>query len=218
MTVSDINMDKRDGKLLLAALAILTTENRPTKTPDQVIDELAKLSIEMGYDPGISTEPIMMELSVKRERGFEMVSQKHQQGSFLMLPKQGTAGSAGYDFFLPEDITLNPGDSSGIIFTNVKAYMNDDEVLKLFIRSSIGIKKGIILSNLTGIVDSDYYNNPSNDGNIGIALKNMSNRIVSLKQGERIMQGVFEKFLQSDNCFALKMEERTGGYGSTDKK
>jgi len=60
----------------------------------------------------------------------------------------------------------------------------------------------------------DYYNNPDNEGNIGLPLKNTSDKIVTLMQGERIAQGIFEPFLESDNCNTE--EERKGGFGSTD--
>jgi len=153
-----------------------------------------------------------------KQRGFEIVSDKHLKSEFKVLPKQGSTKSAGYDFYLPENVTLFPRESSGVIFTNVKAYMKEDEVLQLHIRSSIGIKKKIILANVTGIIDSDYYNNPDNDGNIGVVLVNNSNHVQTLEAGDRIMQGIFQKFLPSDNCNALETEKRTGGYGSTGKK
>ena len=92
--------------------------------------------------------------------------------------------------------------------------MQEDEVLQLHIRSSIG-KRGIILSNCTGIIDSDYYSNPSNDGNICIMLRNMTDEIVELMGGEKIMQGIFTKYLIADNDNAT--EQRVGGIGSTGK-
>ena len=99
-----------------------------------------------------------------------------------VLPKRKTAKSAGYDFVLPCDVRLNPHSISAIIPTNVKAYMPDDEVLMLYIRSSIGIKHHVTLANGTGIIDADYFSNPDNDGNIGICLQNNSNEIVSFKK------------------------------------
>lgn len=130
-----------------------------------------------------------------------------------VLPTRKTRKSAGYDFYLPCDVHLKPRSTSKIIPTNVKAAMPEDEVLLLFIRSSIGIKKNIVLANGTGIIDADYYSNPDNDGNIGIALQNNSDDHVYLKKGERIMQGVFVKYgvCDSDEC----ENERTGGFGST---
>ena len=67
----------------------------------------------------------------------------------------------------------------------------------------------------TGIIDSDYYNNPTNDGNIGIMLRNMTDEVIELMGGEKIMQGIFTKYLIADNDNAT--EERIGGIGSTGK-
>ena len=102
-------------------------------------------------------------------RGFEKVSDKFRKHTNvdIQLPKRGDSRSAGYDFYAPCDIVLQPNESI-LVFSDVKAYMEDDEVLLLFVRSSIGIKKGLVVPNGTGIIDSSYYNNPSKDGNTGI--------------------------------------------------
>lgn len=133
-----------------------------------------------------------------------------------VLPKRKTAKSAGYDFVLPCDVRLNPRSVSAIIPTNVKASMPDDEVLMLYIRSSIGIKHHVTLANGTGIIDADYFSNPDNDGNIGICLQNNSDEIVSFKKGERIMQGIFVKYAVCDSDDTK--EVRKGGFGSTGKE
>ena len=133
-----------------------------------------------------------------------------------VLPKRKTAKSAGYDFVLPCDVRLNPHSISAIIPTNVKASMPDDEVLMLYIRSSIGIKHHVTLANGTGIIDADYFSNPDNDGNIGICLQNNSDEIVSFRKGERIMQGIFVKYAVCDSDETN--EVRKGGFGSTGKE
>lgn len=133
-----------------------------------------------------------------------------------VLPKRKTAKSAGYDFVLPCDVRLNPRSVSAIIPTNVKASMPDDEVLMLYIRSSIGIKQHVTLTNGTGIIDADYFSNPDNDGNIGICLQNNSDEIVSFRKGERIMQGIFVKYAVCDSDETN--EVRKGGFGSTGKE
>ena len=106
--------------------------------------------------------------------------------------------------------------SSVLIWTNIKAYMADNEVLQLHVRSSVGIKKGLMLKNVTGIVDSDYYGNESNDGNIGLALYNTGDEAVVIQKGNRLVQGIFTKYLTVDNDTFLK-DERTGGIGSSGK-
>ena len=141
------------------------------------------------------------------KRGFECVS-----GYDVELPKRATKKSAGYDFCTIEDIQLNPGEIK-LIKTGIKAYMEDDEVLKIFPRSSLSLKK-ITLPNNVGIIDSDYYNNSKNEGHIFIPLYNFSDEMFEIKKGDKIAQGIFEKFLVIDNEEEIE-NERNGGFGST---
>ena len=113
------------------------------------------------------------------------------------------------------DVTILPKEKV-ILWTNVKAYMQEDEVLEVYPRSSMGVKKGLMLANTVGIIDSSYYGNPDNDGNIGLALLNTSGTAIQIKRGERIAQGIFKKYLVADNDVTIT-EERKGGFGSTDK-
>jgi len=152
-----------------------------------------------------------------RTRGFEVVnesSRKHPEAK-ITLPTRADRRSAGYDFHTPVDITIEPNQST-LVWTDIKAYMLEDEVLKLYVRSSIGTKLDVVMKNSTGIIDSSYYNNPSNDGNIGISLRNNSDKLVSLKAGERIAQGIFVKYLVADQD-DVQQEERIGGFGSSGK-
>lgn len=152
-----------------------------------------------------------------KTRGFEVVKDEMRKTKgAVMLPKRSTSESAGYDFYLPYDIVISPHGCTGIIPTDIKAYMQEGEVLMLYVRSSVGIKKGLVLANGTGVVDMDYYSNPDNDGNIGVALRNETDVPVILKRGERIMQGIFVKYLVADNGNTDNV--RDGGFGSTGTK
>ena len=163
-------------------------------------------------------------------RGFEVVAEKHRtafevftdekkrQHKFpieIKLPTRADARSAGYDFYLPKDLKLLPMQKT-IVWTDVKAFMQPDELLEIYIRSSLAIKNGLMLSNNVGIVDSSYYSNEGNDGNIGIALVNTTGVTVELKAGERIAQGIFKKYLTADEDVTTS-EERVGGFGSSGK-
>lgn len=147
-----------------------------------------------------------------RERGFKFVKGEESNGN--KLPTRGTSHSAGYDFYLPQEMVIKPRETA-FMFTNVKAYMMDDEFLSLHVRSSIGIKKKLMLSNTTGIVDSDYYGNDDNDGNIGVAIYNYGNEVVELPRGTRIMQGIFQKYLTVDSECMESKNKRSGGFGHT---
>lgn len=133
----------------------------------------------------------------------------------ITLPTRNDRRSAGYDLYLPSDVKLLPAQKT-LVWLDVKTYMEEDEVLEIYPRSSIGIKQGIMLSNTVGIVDASYYSNPDNDGNIGLSLLNTSGRAVEFKAGERIAQGIFKKFLTTDSDAPLN-EQRTGGIGSSGK-
>lgn len=152
------------------------------------------------------------------KRGFGVVPIKHRTQWMLkyediILPKRSTKYSAGYDFFMNSQLFVIQPKTTRIYWTDVCAFMEDNEVLKIYIRSSIAIKKGLILRNGVGIIDKDYFANEKNYGNIGIALYNTTNNVISLSKGEKIAQGIFEKYyvINGDSTD----EERKGGVGST---
>ena len=147
-------------------------------------------------------------------RGFEKIA-KYADVDFLM-PERKTQKSAGYDFCLPEDVVLEPGKLQ-LVPTGVKAYMQDDEYLGMHIRSSMAVKKRIMLVNNVGIIDADYYNNEDNEGHIMLALLNMSSESVALPKGERVAQGIFYNYLVADGDAETEKEVRGGGFGSTSK-
>ncbi len=142
-------------------------------------------------------------------RGFE----KARGYERVYYPKRSTAKSAGYDFAVCEDLTIQPGEIA-LAKTGIKAYMNDDEVLKLYPRSSLPRKFFLTIPNNVGIIDADYYGNEKNDGAIFIQLYNFGNQPQTLKSGTRIAQGVFVKYLTADGDDAGN-KTRRGGFGST---
>lgn len=131
----------------------------------------------------------------------------------IILPHRATGNSAGYDFHLFEDLILKPGEIKKVP-TAIKASMNHDEVLMLYIRSSLGFKYNLRLCNQTGIIDSDYYNNENNEGHIFIAIQNEGKETVNLKAGDRFAQGIFMKYLTVDDETQIN-NVRQGGMGST---
>lgn len=145
-------------------------------------------------------------------RFFEVVKDEFRKNSGdIKLPNRSTEHSAGYDFYSPIDIIIPPHEMV-MVWTDVKVHMYYDNVLLLFVRSSMG-KYPVVLSNGTGIVDSDYYNNESNDGNIGFRLLNLSDVPYEIKVGDRIGQGIFVKYgLVNDDNTTTK---RNAGFGST---
>jgi len=155
----------------------------------------------------------------KNYRGFEPVKKEYLKSykncDDVIMPLRGTSKSAGYDFHLPNDVTI-PAGGSYLCWSDIKAYMCGNEVLEIYPRSSIAIKKDIIIKNTVGIIDTDYYNNIKNDGNIGLFLKNIGEKEQTFKKGEAIAQAIFKSFLISDNCNSN--DTRIGGVGSTSKE
>ena len=131
------------------------------------------------------------------------------------LPKRSTKNSAGYDFFAITNLVLHKGESIKIP-TGVKVGMDDDEVLLIVVRSSMGFKYNIRMCNQVGVIDSDYYNNMNNEGHIWIKLQNEGTSDFEIKQGDAICQGIFVKYLTVD--YEQTNENiRTGGIGSTNR-
>ena len=129
------------------------------------------------------------------------------------LPKRATKNSAGYDFYSLFDIVLKPNEIKKIP-TGIKATMNDDEVLFILVRSSMGFKYNVRLVNQVGVIDKDYYNNESNEGHLWIKLHNQGEKDYIVKKGDAICQGIFTKFLTVSDEEEID-KSRVGGFGST---
>ena len=130
------------------------------------------------------------------------------------LPKRMTSHSAGYDFFAIEGFTLMPGEIKKIP-TGYKATFGSDEMLMILVRSSMGFKYNVRMTNQVGIIESDY-NNIDNEGHMFVSLQNEGDRDFVVKKGEGYAQGIFTKFLICDDD--VTTNERQGGLGSTNKE
>ena len=166
-----------------------------------------------------------------KTRGFEVCSGYND----INIPVRKTKNSTGYDIEAAQT-TLIPslwkiifknlklffnGKNNfeeikpTLVSTGIKSYFLDDEVLILANRSSFPLKKGLVMSNSIGIIDSDYYNNVTNEGELMFMYYNLSFKDVILKKGEVCGQAYFQKFLKADNDISSNI--RTGGFGSTNK-
>ena len=131
----------------------------------------------------------------------------------IELPKRATKGSAGYDFYTPVEIRLNPGETVKVP-TGIRVEIDQDWVLKLYPRSGLGFKYRLQLNNTVGIIDSDYFYS-DNEGHIFSKITNDSNegKTVMIPEHSGFMQGVFVEYgITVDD----EVEEiRNGGFGST---
>lgn len=174
-------------------------------------------------------------------RGFEVVSRF--KGEKIALPERQTKYAAGYDFAAAEDFVLpsiwkmnfvkvfrkinNEHELMNkdylraeaalrplLVPTGIKAKMAADEVLLLVNRSSSPLKRFLILPNGVGVIDADYYNNQTNEGEIFFQLVNYGLRDQVIKKGDRLGQGIFVKYLTADDEAPIT-QDRQGGFGSS---
>lgn len=148
---------------------------------------------------------------------FEIVSEKvlndyNLAAGDIILPTRSTKGSAGYDIYTPVDLEIT-GHMTQIVPLGIKAQINHGYYLQVVPRSSVGIKKHLMLSNTVGVIDEDYYNNPDNEGMIFCGFYNYKDENVKIKKGERIAQAIFLPYAVTDDDDVE--HERTGGIGST---
>ena len=142
----------------------------------------------------------------------DIIDSKETYNSYN-IPVRHTNCSAGYDFESILSFELQPGEIKKIP-TGIKVQMNQDEMLMIVVRSSTGFKYNVRMCNQVGIIESDYYNNSSNEGHMWIALQNEGTEVFKVEAGDRIAQGIFVKFLTVDEEEKLD-NERNGGLGST---
>lgn len=183
-----------DIKIGDSLMAIEVEENPPIKA----VAKFEKVSLEQWCKDNEST------LLPK-----EYFEEQHKD---LKCPIRKTKGSAGYDFLAPYDITINPHETV-LIKTGIKCQIDEGYVLELYPRSSLGFKYNLTLDNTVGIIDSDYYNNPKNEGHIMCKMTNHSDDYITIKAGDGYMQGLFKEFFITKDDVATA--ERVGGIGST---
>lgn len=131
----------------------------------------------------------------------------------IPLPRRATAGSAGYDFVSPLEVTVPPG-GTALIPTGIRAEMEAGWVLLLFPRSSLGFRHSLRLANTAGVIDSDYAF-AKNEGHIMVKLRNPLPVPVTIGRGDRFCQGIFLPYGTAEEEDVLA--QRSGGFGSTDK-
>jgi dUTP pyrophosphatase len=109
--------------------------------------------------------------------------------------------------------TKETGYRPTLISTGLKCQLEPRTWLNLSVRSSSPLKYWIVLANGIGVIDSDYYNNQDNEGEIFFQVYNLSPFNIQIKKGEIIGQGIIAPFFVTEDD--VLMGERTGGFGST---
>lgn len=167
----------------------------------QRIGKFHKVSFGRFYADWIDTFPQIQE------------QEAHKIYEQIRLPKRATAGSAGYDFYMPQDMILEPGKTMKIP-TGIRVEMEENWVLKIYPRSGLGFKFRLQMNNTVGIIDSDYFYS-DNEGHIFMKMTNDTNedKTVELKSGTGFAQGIFLEYgITIDDEVTT---QRNGGFGST---
>ena len=114
-----------------------------------------------------------------------------------------------------KNMTKTLGAKPTLIPTGIKCKLENRTYLKLVPRSSTPLKYWLVMANSEGIIDADYYNNPKNEGHFFICIKNNSKEDFVIEEGDRIAQGVFQKYY---TCGETVKTKRSGGFGSSGTK
>lgn len=138
-------------------------------------------------------------------RGFEILEGYEERE--IKLPTRKTAFSAGYDLEAAEDVLVTR-EKISIVPTGLKAFMLPDEVLLIYVRSSLAVKYQLTLANSVGVIDADYQDH------ILLPMISLGNDF-EIKKGMRVAQGIFQKYLTIDGDKIGIGEKRFGRFGST---
>ena len=135
-------------------------------------------------------------------------------GKEFVMPNYATEGSAGLDLCacIDETLTINPGDTI-LISAGFAIHIADKSFAAMLLpRSGLGHKYGIVLGNLTGLIDSDY------QGEIFVSCWNRGNTPFKINPGDRIAQMIIVPVVQPDFEFVDSFNETirgSGGFGHT---
>ena len=130
-------------------------------------------------------------------------------GDSIPLPHYATEGSAGLDMraCIDEALVVEPGDTV-LIPTGIAIHIGDPALAAVLLpRSGLGHKHGLVLGNLTGLIDSDY------QGQVFISCWNRSDRAYEVQPGERIAQMVFVPVAQVEFEVVEEFDDSDRGAG-----
>ncbi len=152
---------------------------------------------------------ILLKEGLSREEAYKIAEQEY---AGIEMPRRGTLFSAGYDIRTPAAYRLEPGQSL-VIPTGLRIAMEEDMWLGVYIRSSLGFKYQVRLSNSVAVIDADYYG-AENEGHLRISLYNGGDRVLELAAGDAFAQGILQKYYKTDDDDPVR-KVRKGGIGST---
>jgi dUTP pyrophosphatase len=138
----------------------------------------------------------------------------HRLSDAAAVPRYETSGAAGFDLAASVDMTISPGQVT-LVPTGLVIEVPPGHFLGVFARSSTPLKRGLMVANGVGIVDSDYCG-PTDE--IKIEVFNFTGAPVEVRRGDRLAQGVILPFVRAafEEAHEVTRGSR-GGFGSTDQ-
>ena len=130
----------------------------------------------------------------------------------IPLPDYQTAGAAGFDIAAAQEVAIEPGQVK-LVPTGLVIEVPPGMFLAVFARSSTPLKRGLMVANGVGVVDSDYCG-PADE--VKVPVLNVTTSTVIVHAGDRIAQGIFLPATRVlwDEAEVAKPASR-GGFGST---
>jgi len=130
----------------------------------------------------------------------------------LPLPARETSGAAGFDLAASADITIPPG-AVALVPTGLVINVPDGYFLGIFARSSTPLKRGLMVANGVGVIDTDYC---GPDDEVKVQVLNFTQAPVQVKRGDRLAQGIFLKYAAPEWDEGEPLGPSRGGFGSTE--
>lgn len=135
----------------------------------------------------------------------------HRKNPEVTMPQYQTPGAVAFDLTANETVTIEPWAialvGTGLVIATPPGFM-----LMLAARSSLPLKKGLMVANGVGIIDQDYCG-PNDE--LKIQLLNITKTAITIEKGERIAQGMFVKIERGEWEEGLTTKDSRGGFGSS---
>ena len=135
----------------------------------------------------------------------------HRLDPSVPLPEYQTTGAAGFDLAASVDMVVQPGEVT-LVPTGLVIAVPQGHVLGVFARSSTPLKRGLMVANGVGVVDSDYCG-PTDE--IKIEVYNFTARPVAVKRGDRLAQGLLIPVVRAEWEERAPEKVARGGFGTT---
>lgn len=129
----------------------------------------------------------------------------------LPLPARETSGAAGFDLSASADLTI-PAGGIALVPTGLVVKVPDGYFLGIFARSSTPLKRGLMVANGVGVIDTDYCG-PEDE--VKVQVLNFTQAPVQVRRGDRLAQGIFLKYAPPEWDEGAPVGKTRGGFGST---